>query len=123
MSTSQLIGDFIFSGRGGAIAVTINSSFAFSTRIEDCFLENNFATSFGGGVYLGYSGYNGHNTTVNRTTFMNNHCDGPSGGLHSGFIEGGGNGFTVGLEIYNSEFYDNTAQFGGAIFLFSNRKF
>ena len=123
VTTSQLISDFIFSGRGGALAIIINSSFAFDMRIEDCVVENNFATSFGGGIYLGYSGYNTHTTDINRILFTNNNCDGPSGGLHSAFIEGGGNGFTVTLNVYNSEFYDNEAEFGGAIFLFSNRKF
>ena len=123
VSTSQLLQAFIFPGRGGAIAITINSSFAFNASIEDCVIQNSFATSFGGGIYLGYSGYAAHTTYVNRTLFMNNRCDGPSGGLQLGFIEGGANGFTVTLEVYNSEFYDNEAEFGGAIHLFSNSEF
>ena len=122
VTTTQLLQDYIFPGRGGAIAITINSSFAFNASIEDCVIHNSYATSFGGGIYLGYSGYAAHTTSVNRTIFVSNRCDGPSGGLQLGFIEGGANGFTVRLEVYNSEFYDNEAEFGGAIHMFSNRK-
>ena len=123
VSTTKLLQAFLFPGRGGAIAITINSSFTFNATIEDCVIDNNHATTFGGGLYLGYSGYAAHTTYVNKTLFMNNHCDGPSGGLQFGFIEGGGNGFTVALEVYNSEFYDNAALFGGGIHLFSNSEF
>ena len=123
VSTSRLLQAFLFPGRGGAIAITINSSFTFNASIENCVIQSSFATSFGGGIYLVYSGYAAHTTSIDRTMFVNNRCDGPSGGLQSGFVEGGGSGFSIRLEVYNSEFYDNEAEFGGGIHLFSNCKF
>ena len=122
ISTSALLQDLLFPGRGGAIAITINSTFAYNASIEDCVIENNHATSFGGGIYLGYSVYAPHATSVNRTMFVSNHCDGPSGGLQLGFVEGGVNG-VLRLDIYNSEFYDNHALFGGAIQVLSNGEY
>ena len=118
ISTSDLLEDLLFPGRGGAVAITINTTFAFNASIEDCVIENSFATSFGGGVYLAYSGFAPHATSVNRTTFVNNRCDGPSGGLQLGFVEGSVGGLR--LDVYNSEFYDNVGQFGGAMQLVAN---
>ena len=122
-TSTELLQLFVFSGRGGAVAITINSSFPMNATLTDCLFEDNNAVSFGGGLYLGYSGYAAHTTIINTTVFARNRCIGPSGALQIGFIEGADNGFSVRLELYNSDFYDNRAVFGGAIHLFANRNF
>ncbi len=85
-------------------------------------MDNNSAVSFCGGLYLGYSGYAAHTSTIDRTLFIRNRCAGPSGGLQLGFVEGADNGFTVRLKLLNSVFQENRAEYGGAIHLFANRK-
>ncbi len=85
-------------------------------------MDNNSAVSFCGGLYLGYSGYAAHTSTIDRTLFIRNRCAGPSGGLQLGFLEGADNGFTVRLKLLNSVFQENRAEYGGAIHLFANRE-
>lgn len=115
---------YVFPGRGGALSVTVNSSFPFNANITDCLVENNLAQSFGGGFYIVYSGYSEHLTVVNNSRFSNGHAqDGGGGALVVAFVEAGRReSFNVRLEIYNTNFADNSAVFGGGIFFLAGRK-
>ena len=115
---------FVFPGRGGALSITVNSSFPFNANISDCLVENNLAQSFGGGFYIVYSGYSEHLTIVNNSMFANGHAgDGGGGALVVAFVEAGmGESFNVRLQVYNSNFTQNSAVFGGGIFFLAGRK-
>ncbi len=122
-TSSQLLQAFVFTGRGGALAITVNTTFSLDAEINNCTFINNRAVSFSGGLYLGYSGYASHTTTINRSLLAENHCIGPSGGLQIGYLEGADNGFTVRLEMFNSVLHNNKALYGGGVHLFANRKY
>ncbi len=104
------------------MSITVDTRFSLDAIITDCVMDNNSAVSFGGGLYLGYSGHAAHTSTIDRTLFIKNQCVGPSGGLQLGFLEGADNGFTVRLVLLNSVFQENRAEFGGAVHLFANRE-
>ncbi len=117
-STSQLFQQFVFSGRGGGCAITINSMNSLSATVEDCYFEENFARSFGGGLYVGFSGNNSHIVVVRRTTLVRNKTPGAAGGLEIGFVQGADENFANQIYIYDSVFVENEASFGGGAYIF-----
>ena len=124
VNTHNFFSRYVFPGRGGALSVTVNSSFPFNANITGCLVENNLAQSFGGGFYIVYSGYSEHLTVVNNSRFASGRAqDGGGGGLVVAFVEAGRReSFNVRLEVYNSNFADNSAVFGGGIFFLAGRK-
>ena len=124
VNTHNFFSRYVFPGRGGALSLTVNSSFPFNANITDCLVVDNLAQSFGGGLYIVYSGYSEHLTIVNNSRFVSGHAqDGGGGGLVVAFVEAGRReSFNVRLEVYNSIFADNSAVFGGGIFFLAGRK-
>lgn len=116
---------FLFPGRGGALSLTVNSSFPYHANISDCLVEGNSAKSLGGGFYIAFSGYSEHLTVVRDCEFVGNKAqDIGGGGLFVGFVEAGRTeSFSVKLEVINSNFTENKAIFGGGIFFNAGRKF
>ena len=115
---------YVFPGRGGALSLTVNSSFPFNANITNCLVEDNLAQSLGGGFYIVYSGYSEHLTVVSNSKFVSGHAqDIGGGGLVVAFVEAGRReSFNVRLEVYNSIFADNSAAFGGGIYFLAGRK-
>ena len=66
---NHLIQENRYFGRGGAIAININSTTPYNTLIKDCTIENNSARLFGGGLYLVLRGVTNHSTVINASTF------------------------------------------------------
>ena len=124
VNTHNFFSRYVFPGRGGALSVTVNSSFPFNANFTDCIIEDNLAQSFGGGFYIVYSGYSEHLTVVSNSRFAGGHAqDGGGGGLVVAFVEAGRReSFNVRLEVYNSNFANNSAVFGGGIFFLAGRK-
>lgn len=122
-STGQVLQAFVFTGRGGALTIAINSLFEFNVSITHCVVEDNYARSFGGGIYLVFSGYSPHLSTVNDTVFVNNTSPG-SGGLSLGYVEGSVGGQSVRMEVHSCRFKDNhaTEGFGGGIYLYADSR-
>ncbi len=118
-STSQLFQDFVFSGRGGGCAITINPMNPLNATFEDCYFKENFARSFGGGLYVGFSGNSSHVVVVGRTVLVRNKTPGAAGGLEIGFVQGADEEFTNQIYVYDSMFMENEAAFGGGVYLFS----
>ena len=118
-STSQLFEKFVFIGRGGGCAITINPVFSINASFEDCFFMENFARSFGGGLYVGFNGYDNHTVVVRRVRFVRNQTPGAAGGLEIGYVQGAGEGDTNKIFVYDSEFFENHAANGGGVYLFS----
>ncbi len=121
LTASELLQAFVFPGRGGGCIILMNTSFSANATIENCLFEDNFATNFGGGVYLGFSGYSSHAFLVNRTKFVKNRSI-TGGGLHYGFLEGVGQGVDIMLTVLNSEFVENSATYGGGTYLYAAGK-
>lgn len=117
-STSQLFQQFVFSGRGGGCAITINPMNSLNATVEDCYFEDNFALSFGGGLYVGFSGNNSHTVVVRRTILMKNKTPGAAGGLEIGFVQGADEDFTNQIYVYDSTFIENKASVGGGVYVF-----
>ena len=116
----EILRGFVFSGRGGGVAITLNSSFPFSVSIDDCIVEENRAQAFGGGMYLLFGAYVAHTMKMNNTRFTNNKS-GTGGGLSLATLEGVKDGLT--WAIVDSHFENNHANLGGGIFSHSASKF
>ena len=117
-STSQLFQKFIFTGRGGGCSIVVNSVSSLNASFEDCSFESNYARSYGGGLYTGFSGKHNHSITVNRVKFRKNRSSGAGGALEIGFVQGASLYSTNSLSVQNSEFTENHAGFGGCIYVF-----
>ena len=85
-STTQLFQRFLFTGRGGGCAFTINPVYSLNATVEDCFFEDNFARTYGGGLYVGYSGHSNHTVVVNRVKLVHNWTPLAAGGLEVGRV-------------------------------------
>lgn len=120
-SASQVFRTYTLPGRGGAVAITINSTFEYNVLIVDCLVKDSYAHIFGGGIYFIFSGYSSHNVTVRDTVFLNNSSP-ITGALSMGYIEASGNGMMISLNVHNSRFEDNGGSFGGGIFIYSGGK-
>ena len=90
-TSSQAFSSQIFSGRGGALGVFINESFYnISVVISDSRFEHNYARSFGGSMYLLFTGFNTqHTINVDRTWVISNMAVLGGGGVQLSYISNG----------------------------------
>lgn len=122
LDSGQTLEGTVFPGRGGALTVAIDSPFEFNVVISSCEVIGNTAQAFGGGIYLVFSGYNPHFTTVNNTVFIDNTSKG-SGGLSLGYVEGSEGGESVKMDVYDCYFRNNSGAFGGGIYIYADSEF
>ena len=118
-STSDLFQRFAFTGRGGGCAFTISPSTSLTAVVENSTIEENFARSFGGGLYVGFDGNLNHTVTVNRVCLIRNECAGAAGGLEIGFVQGADPNSLNRIFVLNSEFIENQAGLGAGTYFFS----
>ena len=118
-SAVEILQRGVFPGRGGALAVIVNSTFQFNVSIADCTFEDNYASSFGSAVAIVFSGYSPHRVAVDGLTFVNNESP-VTGALNLAYIEASGLGMPLEIDISNSRFLRNKARFGGGIFFYSD---
>lgn len=117
-TTSDLVQSSRFTGRGGGCAFPINPLFSLNATVEDCLFEQNYARSFGGGLYVAFNGREHHRVTIRRVRFIRNNAP-TAGALEVGFITGGILGADNQLMAYDSEFVENYAIFGGGVYFFT----
>lgn len=115
----EILRGFVLSGRGGGVAINLNSTFPFAVSIDDCTVEDNRAQAFGGGMYLLFGAYTSHVMNMNNTRFTNN-WSGRGGGLSLAAIEGQGD--DLAWAITDSKFENNQANLGGGIFIHISSK-
>ncbi len=120
-ATTRLYTTFTFTGRGGGCSILVNVRFPASATVENCVFEENSAANFGGGIYLGFSGYSSHKIIVNKARFVRNRS-GSAGGLQYGFSKEVGREADIVLLLTNSEFVKNSARFGGGTHIFAGGK-
>lgn len=119
-TTSNAFFNRVFTGRGGGLGIFVNESFHNITgMILDNHFENNFAQSFGGGLYIVLFGEETQNKLlVERNVFLNNVARLGGGGVLITF-------FSVGLEsvphqtnFTDCSFTGNSGETGGAILVY-----
>lgn len=121
-STSQLLTQFLITGRGGGCAITIHSVISVDILVTGCMFERNFALSFGGGLYMGWIRVSNHTTTITDTSFVENVCPGGAGGLELGFGRAGSGETTNKFFASDLHFIGNMATFGGGTYIFAGCK-
>lgn len=122
-STSQLLRRFIATGRGGGCAINLNSVTSARVEVTGCLFENNFALTYGGGLYLAWNLVSNHRTILNDIMFIENKCPGGAGGLELGFARGGREEISNELYASNLRFVRNMASYGGGVYVFIACKF
>ena len=115
-TSSQTISKRIYSGRGGSMAMYSNASHHnISVHITDCKYENNYARSYGGGIYLNLAqkldeGYSQNEVLIQKTRFDSNIAGLGGGGIVLFYPE---------AKIIDCNFTNNSAIAGGGIFVSS----
>ncbi len=120
-ATTTVLATSIFPGRGGGFSILVNIGFPANATIENCVIKENSATYFGGGFYLGFSGYSSHNVVINKTKFVRNRCD-SAGGLQYGVLQGIGRGANIVFLLTNAEFVENSGRLGGGMHIYATGK-
>ena len=120
LTSSMIVTQGVFTGRGGGLGVLINQSFYNVTAlITDCQFVNNSAFSFGGGLYLIFNGTGTqHKVTLDNCQFVNNTGALGAGAICIGYLTNGHFNFPMTSIIQNSLFVGNQGETGGAIFIF-----
>ena len=118
LTSNNILTRGVFTGRGGALGLLINESFHNVTAlITDCQFINNFAFSFGGGVYIVLKGMGTqHNVTMDNCKFSDNIGTLGAGAIHIGYHTNAEAAMTA--MVKNSCFIRNQGVTGGAILNF-----
>ncbi len=118
-ATTRLHTTFAFVGRGGGCSILMNTSFPANVTIENSTFKDNSATSFGGGLYMGFGGFSSHEVVVNKAKFERNRSV-SAGGLVYTFLDWVERG--ADLLLTNSEFVENSARVGGGALVYPGGK-
>ena len=114
---SRSVLDGIYVGRGGAIGLLVyESSYNVTAVIANSKFVNNFASAFGGGVYVVISGDDTqHMVTIENCQFINNIGTLGAGAVNFGLFSNVHHRFPTTVVIQNCYFSGNQARLGGAI--------
>ena len=120
LTSSMIVTQGVFTGRGGGLGLLINQSFHNVTAlIADCQFINNYAFSFGGGFYLIFNGTGTqHKVTLDNCQFVKNTGTLGAGAICIGYLTNGYFNFPMTSVIQHSLFVGNQGETGGAIFIF-----
>ena len=71
----------VLKGRAGGMAVFVNeNNFNVNATIEGCYFYQNFASYFGGGMYILFNGGGSHTAYINNNTYEGNEAENGGGG-------------------------------------------
>ena len=120
LTSSNIVARGIFTGRGGGLGLLINESFHNITAlIADCQFVNNFASSFGGGVYVVFNGTGTqHRVTADNCQFINNTGILGAGGMNTAYLTNGELNYPMTSMVQNCHFVGNRGETGGAMYIF-----
>ena len=119
LSTTNLIERQIFSGRGGGMALPVNTTCPLDAIISNNVFINNYAGNYGGGLYCFISGTVGNQTwMIGNNSFIGNHAVIGSGALNFGNFGTPAPSSTLHSTMYNCTFENNRAQTGGCLHMF-----
>ena len=107
----------IYVGRGGALGLLVyESSYNVTAVITNSKFFNNFASDFGGGLYVVLSGESiQHKITVENCQFINNNGMFGAGGIHFGLFSNAHRNFPTTVKLQNCYYRGNQGGHGGAI--------
>ena len=107
----------IYVGRGGALGLLVyESSYNVTAVITNSKFFNNFASDFGGGLYVVLSGESiQHKITVENCQFINNSGIFGAGGIHFGLFSNAHRNFPTTVKLQNCYYRGNQGGHGGAI--------
>ena len=115
----QAVNNHTYFGRGGGLGIFLDEFFIdIAVDIQQCWFNNNYAESFGGGLYIYIDGNNTqHNFTVNNCTFMENSAGpgGFGGGLQVALLIHNADSEPSQLDFIHCRFIENAASFGGGL--------
>ena len=117
-TTSLLLTQFVFTGRGGGCSININSHTAINVTIRNCIFTNNNALYYAGGLYLVFKTVSGHIATVSDSQFIENQTPGGAGGMNIGFVSGGRDAIANKVFVLGLLFRKNKALFGSGANIF-----
>ena len=81
-SSDQVFSSYIFTGRGGAMAVFVHENHSnITTYVRGCIFGHNVARSYAGSVYVLFTGRGSHLGVVDSCHFMNNSAQVGGGGI------------------------------------------
>ena len=122
ISTSQFLelSEQFLTGRGGGVRVYLGESLRVTANVVDCLFENNYALSFGGGLYITMLQNANHAVTVKGSTFLNNEAGG-GGGLLMGYNVS--SDAIPSVSITDCTFIGNRATFGGGAYMYPLNNF
>ena len=112
-TTTDVVQFSRFTGRGGGSSFLINPLLSLNATIEYCIFEENFAISFGGGLYITLFGNQQHNFNVRQVKFIKNYAP-TAGALVLGIRKEGFQEAENKFLVYDSIFIENEAVSGGA---------
>ena len=121
LTSSDVLQNRTFTGRGGGLSVVVSSNFSqLNCIIRNCNFSNNSASNFGGALYIAVANvFNNQNFMFDKVTFNNNSA--PIGGALS-FIDLRvvANGCCIHATAVNCTFTNNmAAESGGAVCMYS----
>jgi hypothetical protein len=117
-TTSQVLKQFLLTGRGGGIIITAHSNISVNALVVGCKFERNFAPMYGGGAYVAWTLVANHTVHISHSSFIGNECPGGGGGIEIGFGETGPEERANRFYASNLNFSSNTATYGGGAHVF-----
>ena len=118
-TTTNLIENAIFSGRGGGLSMPISATFPLNVVVNNSIFINNFAKNYGGGLYCFMSGTNSNQTYMfGNNTFIRNQALIGSGAMNFGNFAYTAPSTTLHSTIYGCTFQGNVAHIGGCLHIF-----
>ena len=104
-------------GRGGGVGMYVQQDSTVNTTIQSCRFEGNYATTFGGGVYIILDGgLMNHSLVITSSEFVDNESGDGGGGLNIGFLYFR---YTVpSVSIMKCYFANNQATYGGGAYVY-----
>ena len=119
-TSTSTIATGVFTGRGGGFGVFVQDSIRNVSiwTIDSEFIDN-YAFSFGGGMYVALNGdKNQHNSTLQYCQFINNRANLGAGGMLIVFLSNGDRRNPMTATFSNCYFARNYAETGGAMYIF-----
>ena len=121
-SSSSALFNGILTGRAGGLGIfvsTINVSHNVTALVSNCIFQDNFATSFGGGLFFIFTGNcSRHNGSVKDTHFLSNVGNMGGGGFITTVDSGGLPETPHIIHLSNCLFRSNRGDAGGGMYFY-----
>ena len=116
--TTFLVQNRVFAGTAGGLAVYLSDEYAVVGNIRGCSFINNYATYYGGGLFLVESKLSlpSHTITIVNNSFISNRADVGGGGAVLAYIGSTLSGQLLTVYMSGCLFEHNTARAGAGIF-------